>query len=1101
MPRTTDVFEVGLRITGNPEDAKKIAQNIAPAIEKFQSDFSKAVAKVAKGLGDDLVETTTKFSKGFASPDQIQRMEKAFYKGTEPIWKALEKAKKIEKALQKDLSEDKKKDLQRRLEDLKKYSQNYENTFKQIAKREMDKDLAVFERKKKLAEDYNEWFAKSFADKTEDVVEGIGKGIRDVVGLNLKDALRGGGGLLSKLGAGAMESGRLSKQSAQAAGGSGGMGKAMELLGSVVGKLGTAVSVIGGLAGGVAALFKTLIDADSQAKEFNREIIKASGAMDVMGKSGSNLSDRLHEIRASASAATSALQVGIKGALQFGVTTKEYLETLNKFGEVGVTLDTMSSDLTKTSQGFDGYTKYVSRAATFSRMFGEDLGTMAGHMGEYMKDLGMNLDEVSQGFAVIADEAQKSGFGTKRFFNMVLQATSGVSMYNVRLAGTAKLLTQLGRILGAKMGGDFLKDLTSKITGESYQDRTKRILTTGTDLSKKVITADAERQAAIMKKSLAGVKLDETGMTKGAAEAAKAIATQSDAELVKTLSKVSNEDRRSLTENLSKSDEGAARRLEGLFKLSKAANGNMKDMVEGIGYLGAGSKLVMELEKMRQVTGKSLSDMTLVEKMAYQSQTGLSTEQIDQLQRVQDAALGQLTNAKELAKAVKNKDITLEEANEKLKDSNLKLNSDGEIRSRSSDKVIKDGNDAMINWEESNAKEEKDILTKQEQFSKEVAENTYDLTNILSDSILDVMNRIADITDEILTLLGIKGDKSGMKGTILEQKQEAKAEAEGYQRQIEKLQQAGKSLKLAAETGTPEQKEAAQKALDANKQQIEELRTKRQEAKERGGRFSGFASTASEDQIKAYNLLTSSGGVKGTAALEAVSKATPEELQKLIAAEPTTMQRAMESAAAPEGGFDPTYKTLDDTYKETLNGFAESHKLDETNNKDTKTIKEKTEKLLTDSEKQTKLLEDQAKQADREQTLKALKAAGFTDEELIEATQASKVGGAEFGTAMQRLKRLNEAKFETSGAKVNVEDALVRADGTIIKGGKGDAVAFINEEALRGGGGKGRVGGSANVVFNINATEGREDIVTDKVIAGLHQIYNVMTGDNVAIGA
>lgn len=1087
--RTVDVLGVQLEISGSAGTAKKLQQELAPAIDKFSTDFSKSIARVAKSMGDDLTEVTTKFTKGFASPDQIKRMEQAFYKGTEPIWQAMEKARKAEEKLAAAKTKDEKNLYMLELKNLKDYVQKYQFALKDQYKREVAKDEAVFERKKKLAEDYNDFFSKSFSDQSEEFLDAFGQGLRHAVEFNLAAAAKGGGGIFSRVGAGLQTAGTSRRLAAEATGGGGGTGKMMEMLGGAIGKIGSVLSMIGGAVAGLGALVKVLLDADAQTKEFNRDIIKASGAMDVMGTSGASLSDSLKEVRDAALDATSPLRAGVKGVMQLGLTTKEYLEVFNKFQEVGVTATQMRGDLAKTSDGLTGYTKFVSRAATASRMFGEDLGTMAGHMGEYMKDLGLTLDEVSSSFAGIAEQAKESGFGTKRFFSMVLQATSGITMYNVRLAGTARLLTQLGRALGGRAGGEMLKSLTQSITGESYQDRYKRILTTGQGVVRPILAREAEAQAAGLRPALAGKAIPTAGMTAGAADVASKLATASDKDMVAMLAKISAEDRRSLVSSLSRVDENLSRRLEGLIDVSKGTTGKIGDQAKALENVGPGGKLLLELRRMQQVIGKPLDKMSGIDKMAYQQMTGASSEQIAMLERIQRLALGDFENAKRMAEIAKDDPSRLEELNESLKKTGMQINKDFQVVSDKSGRVIKDGDDAILNFDEESHKEDLKQLTEQERLSKEVAVNTYDLSNLMQGAMMDVLNRIADFTQKIYEFLGLKesGEKVKAGYDVLEKESEARTKE--IDKQMKDLVDVGKRLKEASgTTSDPAKKAEIQKALDENKKQVDTLREKREEEKLASKDLLEFTKNLPKDQVKLLNAMVDQAGM---GAGEALSLIKSGEIK-----DPSGTLTRLTSVGT--GDTNNTKVQTDEVKK--LRALA-----DKTKKTEDKT-KENTDAIKKSGEEQLRLLQEEARARELSSIKEALISTGKFSEEHFGAGFRGGIGSEEGAKELvQKLARDYPALFAEAKGKVpsellkkyGVQDALITSDGRIVQGSKGDAVAFLNEEALRRGG---KVGGSANVVFHIHATEGREDVVTDKVVAGLHQVYSVLTGDAATVG-
>lgn len=1161
MPRL-DVLNVGLQITGDPKATKELQQSLAPAIATFSHDFSKSIAKVAKELGGELTETTKKFSQGFASADQIKRMEQAFYKGTEPIWKAMDKARKLEMALQKDLKKEVRARVELELKQLKDYTQKYQAAMKDQFKREVAHAEALFERKKRLAGEYNEWVAKNLEDQMDDAVESVGKGIGDVLKLNFRDALRGGGGMLSKLGAGLQQRGLEKQAAASAMGGFSGGGKMMEMLGGVVGKLGAVAAGMGAVFGGIAMLVKVLLDADAQTKEFNRDMVNTAGGLSMVGKSGEDAEERLTELRKAAIDSTAAIKnLGqISKVIKLGLTAKEYMEVTSKFEEMGVTFDKMRGNAKDLGEATENYTKYVKAAAMVSRNFGMSLTEATEKVSENMIDLNLNLDEVKEGFAAIGEAARESGYGTKRFFNMVLQATSGVTMYNVRLAGTSKLLQNLVRILGMKAGEGLLKDLSSKLQGESYEDRYRRILTTGGDVTGKVLRSEAKQQMAGVQRAVGGMSGTDaaklTGKLTGGASAAFEAAKSGD---VAALAKVSDKDRAVLIAALGKQDEALARRLDNLIDLAKGANGDIHAQVKALERLGPGGAIVMELNRVKGVLGKSLEEIKGIDAVAFQKMTGLSSEQADQLQKVARTVTGDFELAKAAATKFKGNEVEEAKWNEENKKSGLKIEG-GVVKSAATGEEVKNTNDALLAWSKESHDENMKAMSEQEANSERIAENTYDLTNLYSQSMISILEDISGFVSDILVWLNLKNDpkprQAAAAATLAaaEQRQEEISKKSDETNQILKDLREKKKGKLTDEDRT-QVEEAIKKAKatqDALKVESQEVKSRKKAAR---GLMSGGGDEGQlfDEAIKAglpldqaTQLATSGKGAEflkqldmakrlagsgvSTTKIENLNaysesfkadiqevKKSPEELaeDQQIAAEDAAKRflTGLFSAPGSVRGSDYTTAATDAEGKpvkyEDLPGGAkqtdqfgndwvwdkEEQKWNKQQNLQEKQ-KRTSDESLTELKKMSDPLVEMNERDKRQDFIKALESVGITGDAIAPLLTAEtkeqfnvELAGLEAGEATKE-------KFGKLKTK-RLQDGLVLANGQVYSGSPGDAVAFINEQGMRGGG---KVGGAANVVFHIHATEGREDIVTDKVVAGLHQVYSVMTGDTAAVG-
>ena len=117
----------------------------------------------------------------------------------------------------------------------------------------------------------------------------------------------------------------------------------------------------------------------------------------------------------------------------WGTTAKDHLEILGGFASAGVSFRQMKEGIAQAADGMKRLEEYTVAALTYSKLLGLSTQEMSSTMASYMEELGLTLEGVSGRFANITVAAKESGFATKRFFNMLLQATSGMSMYNVRL--------------------------------------------------------------------------------------------------------------------------------------------------------------------------------------------------------------------------------------------------------------------------------------------------------------------------------------------------------------------------------------------------------------------------------------------------------------------------------------------------------------------------------------------------------------------------------------------------------------------------------------------------------------------------------------------
>jgi len=1130
MATTRDILGIQLQIENTAGIKRDLYDTLVgsatAASASWQTQFSKNIKKIAEELDSSLTDAIA--SAALHGVKDVKKLEDAFYKSSQPLISALEEAKRLEGELAVEQDANKKRALTMQLNALNKVAEeqkkNQDRELKNLTKVYKMAEAADEARTEALdaqhkqmmddAKEYHAFFAKGFAEKTEAAVEGFGDLLQKTVSLDLKSAFAQGGKFFRQMGMGMQAR----------AGGSG----AQAGIGQALAGVGKALAIVGAVAGGLAMLVKVMLDADSQTKEFNKEIVKSAGALDLVGKGGMDASTHLDRVRKSAIGATTAfnplpgaITSTVKEVINLGVSAKEFMEITGKFAEVGVSYKEMERGATNTVDAMKNYTTYVKAAARNSRMFGEDLGTMAEKMGENMKDLGLSLEEVSDGFAMIGKEAQNSGYGTKRFFNMVLQATSGITMYNVRLGGTAKLLGQLTRILGLKTGGALLQQMQQSISNESYQDRYKRIMTTGTGLTKNILTKEANIQAGEIKRAMgsADVKSASGLMTPAAKEFALKMDKLGNADLVKQMAGLSDKDRRSLLSGLrstgKEGDEALARRMDAFIKVSKGTSGKMADMADGIEGLSAGGKMVMEINRMTAVIGKPLHEMNMIERMAYQQQSGMSTEQIEQLRRVSETVHGDFEMAKRAAKTAEESPEKLAELNKQLEKTGMKLafetdksgKQHAKIIGKDSEEAINNANDAMLNWERTSKEEETKALQSQEEISKEIAQNTLALTDLMQSSMISIMEEIASYVSKILIFLGLKGDDTGLKKAVEDQTRESEKQSEALNQQIEQEREKVKYLQKQT-GGTDSEKKARIDAIAAGQASIQGMMSEKAELSAKRRAAMSMASGAGDARKGLFNTLQA-GGMSSADALTRVGGLSEEEAAKAAAdiqskrtsAKAGAGQLAFEkysqamskgSAAAAQAGPAAYTKAAEEELDKNAlalatKEFDEQQKAVKDGNKNMKD----TEKIQKDTEVNKKVLQDmydlekrREEKGVREDVVKSLKEK-FPDKAEAIATLTGLVGdkekfGAEFGKFKGTLTPEEEAKLK--GLPAFAEGGVVNRPTIALVGEKGpEAIVPLGK------------GMGATVVQNIYAN-GDLSVIRREVASGLRDFYGVTRG-------
>jgi hypothetical protein len=522
------------------------------------------------------------------------------------------------------------------------------------AQKRFDAEIKTQSRVLDMASEHVKLVKSGYADATTELSDGFSSAVGD-----LSSALTSGdlGGLLKGLGKSAKGMGGKMEGKAAAAGpNAGGMTKMLGGIGKLMGKLGPALMMVGAIAGAFFAVAKMIMDADSKVKEFNKELVESVGGASLMAGKFGEVGDAMKSVRGFAR--------GLKSQWSLKAMDKELVGIIGGFDEAGHTMREMTGDLEDMTRTASDFSHSMETALTYSRLLGVDSKTMATDMGTYMEELGLTIDGVAERFSAVTRAASESGFGVKRFYSMVLQATSGMSMYNVRLEEASGLLIRIGKILGSKVGGDFMSKLGKGFVDESMVDRYKRVMLTGTKRMKGIFMRSAEDTAldftsklgAKLKgnKELQGVLTDAMSDVKGAKGAVdtlasgKALGKEDRAVLIKSLGSMSDKQQAIMLAKIRGQDADLARELDKLVDVSRGATGSQGDLVKHLDSLDMGGKLNALMNSAKGMFGKELYELSAKQLAAVESATGMSGEALKEMMQISKGLDGQWAMLKSL---------------------------------------------------------------------------------------------------------------------------------------------------------------------------------------------------------------------------------------------------------------------------------------------------------------------------------------------------------------------------------------------------------------------------------------------------------------------
>jgi hypothetical protein len=297
----------------------------------------------------------------------------------------------------------------------------------------------------------------------------------------------------------------------KAKGGTGAMGGAMKAMGGMFAKMGPMIQtlstlgpIIGIAAGALAAVVKLLIDAEAQAKEFQKELLTTASTGEFLAKAGNSsvlafedLKDTVKDLRDSA--------YEVKNNLDWGTTAKDHLAFRNVLTQEGVSIKRMADEFkeaqkagTATADAVRYYSQQTATAVAFSRNFGVQLNELGQFQADLMTDMGMSFDSVNKHFATMAQSASESGMAMNKFFAIMRGVSTDLSLYNMRMDQASRLLGRLGKAMSPQTAQKFMSTLAQGFKNMGRLEKLRMTLLAGEGKTKKIVAKDiAQKKAAL----------------------------------------------------------------------------------------------------------------------------------------------------------------------------------------------------------------------------------------------------------------------------------------------------------------------------------------------------------------------------------------------------------------------------------------------------------------------------------------------------------------------------------------------------------------------------------------------------------------------------
>lgn len=724
MPIRDEVLNVGVDVD---------VQGAIRQMSTFQRVMSKSMSQLTKmveGLGKTNTKLTDKAVKGSEEwADAVDDLTDAYSK-EEKVLKALEK--QMETA-----SDEQKKALQDQIDLVKKLITEQ----KKRGKKEFDPRIAAKSAKESakefgsaLRDTWGSFASKDLKGTLENATRGFGKGLKATI----KGAAAGfgaAGGGISRLGAGisrrGVARGGAGGMGMRAAGGAlkglGGLTKAIGPLLNVVTKIGPILMTVSTVIVGIVKLF---IDAEAQAKGFQKEILQSASTAEFLAQAGGNadeayqgLEDTLRAVR---DAAYDAEQ-----NLKWGITAEQHKAVLNVLTQEGVSLRRLEEEAKRANKEMKTFSAEVTHIGiAYSRALGVPLQEINQLQAEMMTDLGMSLEETRLSFAQMTRAAGESGIAANKFFAIIRGVSQDLSLYNNRMEDAVKMLKMLGKVMNPREAQKFMQTAMQGLKNMGRQERLRMTLLAGTGKMAGLVKRDTERKAKTLATTL--------GMT--AEEVIRKMKTEGPKGLNEAIERLPKEQQGAAREAAIEMKQQMVAAGKGTFGTAIAARtmgpaGALEAMKAALGRFGGAGKSLME---MRGELGAEMMAENL----------GVSEEQLSQMVKFEQAMEMERATLKKIFEKPAEK--RTQEEIERLK----KAQAAG-IESAS--EVDKAGYDQIFDTLDESAKEAHKDATKVENFAEKQANLTQSMLDKLGVIVDFLMNQLynvlVDIYDGIVDIM------------------------------------------------------------------------------------------------------------------------------------------------------------------------------------------------------------------------------------------------------------------------------------------------------------------------------------------------------------
>lgn len=700
-------------------------------------NVSKAVSSFGR-LNQDVLKDLVHNTKEYIG--ELDDLELAQTRQVKQLDKIADQIEALQKKQEK-ASESAKKDIEEQIDLLKKQSNTMSTRVAMkivstASTNKMRKDMT--EMFGKVADDAGSIFSSFLNKDLKGSFEAFAKGGGKALGFGLQKAASAalrGGGRLKDAGAGLAERGA-------AKGGMGGsamsgVGKALQGVGGMFAKLGPMLNtvaklgpLIGIAASALMAVVKLFIDAEAQAKQFQKDILQSASTAEYLAAAGGDatlafggLESTMKDIRNAAYDLEN---------LEWGINADDHKQVINVLTQEGVSLMRLEQEAQaagKTMYKFAADLTHTSVA--YSRAFGVPLQEINQMQAEMMNDLGMSLETTRLQFAQMTRSAAESGIAANKFFSIIRGVSADLSLYNSRLEDAVKTLKALGKVMNPREAQKFMQTAMQGLKNMGRQERLRMTLLAGTGKMSKLVERDIKnKQESIAK------QIGETGKF-SAEEASKILKSGNKAAINDMVNKLPTEMQGAIREGVIDMGLQKARGGKGVFGVSGAS--------ANLGPAGA-------LEAYRSALkgwggGNSLQEGAGTIGMEMMAENlGISQEQLDQMIKFEAA----MDMERETLKSIFQKQASGQAL---TADEQARLQKAQEQGIKSGNDVATAGYDQIYGTMDEASKKAHEDAGKVENFAKKQADLTSSLLDKLSVLVDFIMNQVYNVFLEIWDLI------------------------------------------------------------------------------------------------------------------------------------------------------------------------------------------------------------------------------------------------------------------------------------------------------------------------------------------------------------